>query len=108
MTQQLLINALDLIAQTGLYQRNLEDWECKPDADQMWINLHPHIQEAYQRRLTSGTVTLALGGHAQNNRFAGLTTNEESYNNTADTIAGTITSHMAKLSEMTTDNCINQ
>ena len=43
MTQQLLINALNLIARTGLYQRNLEDWEHKPNADQMWINLRPHI-----------------------------------------------------------------
>jgi hypothetical protein len=26
-TQKLLLNALDLIAQCGLYQRNIEDWE---------------------------------------------------------------------------------
>ena len=55
MTQQLFINALDLIAQTGLYQCDLKDWECKPNADQTWINLRPHIQEAYQHRLTLGT-----------------------------------------------------
>ena len=56
---------------------------------------------AYQRCLTSGTVTSAQGGYAQNNCFAGLTTNEESNKDTANTITGTITSHMAKLSEMT-------
>ena len=87
MTQQLLINALDLIAQTGLYQCNLKDWEHMPKAEQTWINLHPHIHEAYQRRLTPGTVTLAQGGYAQNNRFSGLTTYEESDNITANTIA---------------------
>ena len=100
--QQLLIHALDLIAQTGLNQHDRKDWECKPNADQTWINLCPHTQEAYQRCLTSGTVTSAQGGYAQNNCFAGLTTNEESNEDTADTITGTITSHMAKLSEMTT------
>ena len=35
-------------------------------------------------------------------QLAGLTRNEESTNNTADTIADTITTHMAKLSKMTT------
>ena len=89
-TQQLFINALNLIAQTGLYQRNLEDWERKPNADQTWINLRPHIQEAYQQRLTLGMVISAQGGYAQNNRFVGLTTSEESNENTAKTIAGTI------------------
>ena len=29
-TQQLLINAIDLFARCGLYQRDLEDWERKP------------------------------------------------------------------------------
>ena len=47
-------------------------------------------------------VTLGQGGYVQNNRFAGLTANEESNDNTADTIADTITSHRAKLSKMTT------
>ena len=101
-TQQLLINVLDLFTQTGLYQRKLKDWECKPEGEQTWINLRPHIQEAYQQRLTLGTVTSAQGGYAQNNQLAGLTRNEESTNNTADTIADTITTHMAKLSKMRT------
>ncbi len=35
-TQQLLLNVL--------YQRDLEDWEHKPIADQTWINLRPFIQ----------------------------------------------------------------
>jgi hypothetical protein len=59
-TQQLLINAIDLLAHCGLYH-----WERKPSADQTWINLRPFIQEAYQRGLTSGTITSAQGGFAQ-------------------------------------------
>ncbi len=100
-TQQLLINALDLIACCKLYQRDLEDWERKPILDQAWINLRPFIQEAYQQRLTSGTITLAQGGFTKNNRFADLTTNDDSDDNTAETIAGTINSHMANLTAHT-------
>ena len=100
-TQQLLINAIDLLARCGLYQRDLEDWERKPIADQTWINLRPFIQEAYQRRLTSGTITSAQGGFAQNNRFAGLATDVDSDDDTAETIAGTINSHMANLTAQT-------
>jgi hypothetical protein len=96
-TQQLLINAIDLLAHCGLYQRYLEDWECKPLGDQTWINLRPFIQEAYQRRLTSGTITSAQGVFAQNFRFAGLATDVDSYDDTAETIAGTINSHMVNL-----------
>ena len=77
MTQQLLINVLDLITRTGLYQHDLKDWKCKPKAEQTWINLHPFIQEAYQRRLILGTITSAQGRYAQNNRFAGLETNND-------------------------------
>ena len=101
-TKQLLITAHDLITQCGLCQHNPEDWEHKPEAEQTWINLHPFIQEAYKQRLALGTITSAQGGYAQNNSFAGLTTNDESNKDTANTIAGTITSHMERLSKMTT------
>ena len=100
-TQQLLINALDLLARCGLYQRDLKDWERKPIAGQTWINLRPFIQEAYPRRLTSGTITSAQGGFAQNNRFAGLATDVDSDDDTAETIAGTINSHMVNLTAQT-------
>ncbi len=89
-TRQLLLNALDLIARCGLYQRNIEDWERKPLGNQTWINLHPFIQKAYQRCLTSGMITSTQSGYAQSNRFASLTTNKDSDDNAADTIAGTI------------------
>jgi hypothetical protein len=101
-TQQLLQNSLDLIAQCSLYQRNIEDWEQKPLSNQTWINLHPFIQEAYQQRLTSGTITSTQVGYAQNNCFAGLATNKDSDNNTADTIAVTIYLHMVNLTVQTT------
>ncbi len=67
----------------------------------MWINLRPFIQEAYQHRLISGTITSTHSGYAQSNRFAGLATNKDSDNNTANTIAGTIDLHMANLSVQT-------
>ena len=63
-TQQLLINAINLLTRYRLYQRDLEDWERKPIADQTLINLRLFIQEAYQRHLTSGTITSAQGGFA--------------------------------------------
>jgi hypothetical protein len=100
-TQQLLQNALDLMAQCGLYQRDIEGWEQKPLGNQTWINLHPFIQEAYQQCLTSGTITSTQGGYAQSNRFAGLATNKDSDNNTADTIPGKINLHMANLTAQT-------
>jgi hypothetical protein len=84
-----------------LYQCNLEDWERKPIGDQTWINLRPFIQEAYQRRLTSGTITSAQGRFTQNNRFAGLATEVDSDDDTAETIAGTINLHMANLTAQT-------
>ena len=101
-TQQLLINAIDLLARSGLYQRDLEDWERKPIVDQTWINLRPFIQEAYQRRLTSGTITSAQGGFTPANRFAGLATDGDSDDDTAETIAGTINSHLANFTAQTT------
>jgi hypothetical protein len=79
-THQLLLNGLDLIARCGLYQHDIEDWERKLLADQMWINLCPFIQEAYQQRLASETITSTQCGYAKNNHFAGLTTNKDSDN----------------------------
>jgi len=55
----------------------------------------------YQQRLTSGTITSAQGGFTQTNRFAGLTTNDDSDDDTAETIAGIINSHMANLTAQT-------
>ncbi len=100
-TQQLLIKAIDLLARSGLYQRDLEDWERKPIGDQTWINLQPFIQEAYRRRFTSGKITSAQGGFTQTKRFAGLATEVDSDDDTAKTIAGTINSHMANLTSQT-------
>jgi hypothetical protein len=68
----------------------------------MWINLCPFIQEAYQQCLTSGMITSMQGWYAKSNLFAGLMTNKDSDNNTADTIAETIDSHMANLTVQTT------
>ncbi len=93
---------MDLIARWGLYRRDIEDWERKPLANQTWTNLRPFIQEAYQRHLTSGTITSTQNGYPQSNRFAGLVTNKDSDDNTADTITGTIHLHMANFTAQTT------
>jgi hypothetical protein len=68
--------------------------------DKTWINLCPFIQESYQQRITSGTMTSAQGGYTGGgNHFTGLTAKEDdvSDDNTAETIAGTINLHMANL-----------
>jgi hypothetical protein len=57
-----------------------------------------------QKRISSGTMTSAQGGYSGGgNRFAGLTTADEDVldDGTAETIAGTISSHMANLSLQT-------
>ena len=103
--EQLLMNVIDLLTRCGIYQRDLEDWERKADTNKTWLNLRPFIQEAYQRHLASGMTTAAQGGYSSRNRFTALTTeeagNNDASNNTAETIAGTINSHMANLSAQT-------
>ena len=107
--EQLLMNVIDLLTRCGIYQRDLNDWEDqKIDANKTWLNLRPFLQEAYQRRLASGTMMTGQGGYASRNRFAALAadgtaiTEEASDDDTAETIAGTIISHMAHLSQQTT------
>ncbi len=39
--EQLLMNVINLLTQCGLYQCDLEDWDCKPSAEKMWLNLRP-------------------------------------------------------------------
>ena len=104
--EQLLMNVIDLLTHSGIYQRELEDWERKSDTHKTWLNLRPFIQEAYQRRLESGTTTAAQGGYSSRNHFAALTIesagDDNASDDTAETIAGTINSYMANLSAQTT------
>ncbi len=104
--EQPLMNIIDLLTRCGLYHRNLQDWDCKPDAKKTWLKLHPFIQEAYQCCLALGTITAGQGGYASCNRFAPLQANNAMENNvlknnTVETIATTINSHMANLSAQT-------
>ena len=63
------------------------------------MHIRPFIQEAYQRRLQSGVTTAAVSGYALINRFAGLAEIDEASNKgSVETLAGTITTHMANLS----------
>ena len=103
--EQLLMNGIDLLTRCGLYQRDLEDWERKADANKTWLNLRPFIQEAYQRHLISGQMTMGQGGYASaKNRFAALATatnKEVSDDYSTATIETTINLHMANLSTQT-------
>jgi hypothetical protein len=100
--KQLLMNIINLLTRCGLYQRNLEDWDRRSNTDKTWINLCPFIQEAYQRRLALGTMTAGQGGYTSCNHFAPFQANNATDDNvsdddTAETIAITINSHMANL-----------
>ena len=76
----------------------MDDWERKPPNEQTCYNLGPFIQAAYQRRLASSLITATASGYASNNRFAGLTAdNETSDNGTTKIIVDSINSHMANL-----------
>ena len=78
---------------------DLEDWGRCVDADKTWMHICPFIQEAYQQRLQSGVTTAALSGYALINRFAGLAEIDKAFNEGwVETLAGTITTHMANLS----------
>ncbi len=97
-TEQLLMNADDLFTRSGLYTWDMDDWERKSAVDQTYFNLRPFIQAAYQRRITSGTVT-STSGYNTVNWFAGQSTDDNvSDDGTAGTFVDTINSHMANLS----------
>jgi hypothetical protein len=46
--QQLLNNAVRLLFQCGLYTRDFDNWDQKPSADRIWINLKKFVQNATQ------------------------------------------------------------
>ncbi len=97
--EQLLMNIVDLFTHAGIYARNMDNWECKPDADKTYVNLRPFIQAAYQRCLVSGVITATQSGYALNNCFAELTATDNILDDgTADTIIESIQTHMANLS----------
>jgi hypothetical protein len=99
MAKQLLMNIVNLFRHAGIHARDMDDWECKPNANQMYVNLRPFIQAVYQHHLASGVNTATQSGYASNNHFAGLTiTDNVSDDGTADTIVDSIQTHMANLS----------
>ncbi len=103
-SKQMMMNLINLLMRSGMFVRDLEDWDRKSSADQMWINLRPFIQESYQRRIMSGMMTSAQGGFTGGgNCFEGLTAKEDdvSDDDMAETIVGMINLHMANLSLQT-------
>jgi hypothetical protein len=73
-SEQMMMNVINLLTRSGMSVQDLEDWDCKPSADQAWINLRPFIQELYQQHIRLGMMTSAQGGYTGGgNRFMGLT-----------------------------------
>ena len=64
--QQLLNNAVRLLLQCGLYARDFEDWDRKPSADRIWINLKTFVQECYPRQLNASSIISRAHGYVQN------------------------------------------
>jgi hypothetical protein len=92
------MNVMNLLTRCGLYQRNLKDLDRNLEPDKTWLNLRLFIQEAYQHCLALGAMTAGQGGCASRNHFARLSAVDDVLdNNTAETIAGMLTSHMANL-----------
>jgi hypothetical protein len=87
---QLLNNAIRLLLGCGLYQRDFEEWDRKPAADKIWINLKPFIQEAYQRRLNATGNTSGQHGYVQN-AFAVLGESDDDEEEDGATVATVIT-----------------
>ena len=85
-------NFIRLLTRCGMYMPDMKCWDRKvADTD--------FIQTAYQRRLQTGTMTSAQGVYATNNRFVGLTADDDvSDDGTAKMIFGLINLHMANLS----------
>jgi hypothetical protein len=97
-TEQILMNVVDLFTQAGIYACDMDDWDQKADNAKTYLLFCPFIWDVYQCHLTLG-ITTGQRGYASFNRFASLTTNNNvSDDNTAETIAGIISSHMASLS----------
>ncbi len=97
-TEQLLMNVVNLFTRAGIYARNINNWERKPDIDKTYVNLRPFIQAAYQRCLASSIITATQSGYTSNNRFAGLTAADNvSDDGMADIIVDSLNTHMANL-----------
>jgi hypothetical protein len=45
--EQLLMNIVDLFTRASIYGSNMDNWECKPNADKTYINVHPFIQATF-------------------------------------------------------------
>jgi hypothetical protein len=111
--KQLLMNVIDLFTRAGIYTRNMDNWECKPNNKKTYVNLRLFIQAAYQCRLASRVVTDTQSSYASNNCFIGLTAKDSvSDNGTTETIVKSINTHMANLSasvlmQLTASNDVN-
>jgi hypothetical protein len=93
------MNIVNFFMHLGIYARDMDNWEHKPDADKTYFNLHLFIHAVYQCCLVSGVITATKSGYASNNCFTGLTTKDDvSDNGTAETIVKSINTYMANIS----------
>jgi hypothetical protein len=98
-SEQLLMNVVDLFTRLGIYTCNMDNWECKTEANKTYVNLCLFIQATYQHHLASSVITAMQSSYSSNNCFAGLTTKDNILENgQADTIIKLIATHMANLS----------
>ena len=92
MTEQLLMNVVDLFTRAGIFTR-------KPPNKQTNHNSFPFIQAAYQHCLATCVIMSTASGYASNNQFTGLAADDNvSDDGTAETIVEYISSHMTNLS----------
>jgi hypothetical protein len=77
--QQLLNNAVQLLLQCGLHTRDFDDWDQKPSATMIWINLKTFVQECYTKCLNASSITSGAQGYVQN-AFAALQEESEEEN----------------------------
>ena len=63
---QLLNNTVRFLLQCGLYTRDFDDWDQKPSANRIWINLKTFVQECYTRHLNALSITSGAQGYLQN------------------------------------------
>ncbi len=66
--EQMLMNIINLLTGLGLYRRDMDNWDWKPNANKTYLLLCPFIQDAYQCHLSSGAMTTSQGAISSHNQ----------------------------------------
>ena len=97
--QQLLNNAVHLLLQTRLYNRDFKDWDRKIAADKTWTTLKTFVQECYTRRINVNSITTGMQGYVQN-AFAALAEELDDDNDDVQTVIMQMAALMTPTAEM--------